>query len=85
MKQYTIEEAYIDNVGIRCFDDGEETGYKIVSNYAIEDFCSDLENNGYTRAYDVQKYEKFVRNAEEYLKWAIEDYENALKHPLIKI
>ena len=27
MKQYTIEEAYTGNVGIRCFEDGKEMDF----------------------------------------------------------
>lgn len=83
MKQYTIEDAYTGNVGIRCYNNGKEVDYEIVNDYNIQGYCSVLENQGYTRAYDVKKYQELVNEAEENLKWAIEDYERALNSPLI--
>lgn len=83
MKQYTVEDAYTGNVGIRCFKDGREIDYEIVNDYNIQGYCFALEKQGYTRAYDVKKYRELLEEAEENLKWAREDYERALNSPLI--
>lgn len=78
MKQYTVEEAYIGNDKITLYDNGKLKSYDIISNYETYYYCKTLERQGYTRAYDVSKYEKEIEEA-------IEQYNMAKENPLIKL
>lgn len=55
MKQYTVEEAYSRNVKITRYTNGKEEYYNILSYWQVEGYCMALEEQGYTRAYDVEK------------------------------
>ena len=83
--QYTIEEAYTDNVSVRKFRDGKEIYYNIVSLYALEGYVEWLENEGYERAYDVDIYKQKLEEAKEIEEEeAHKAYLNAFSHPLMK-
>ena len=82
--QYTIEEAYTDNVSVYKFKDGKKIDYNIVSWYALEGYVELLENEGYERAYDVDTYKQKWEEAKEIEEEAHKAYLNALCHPLMK-
>lgn len=82
--QYTIEEAYTDNVSVCKFKDGKNVDYDIVSNYALEGYLECLENEGYERAYDVDSYKQKWEEAKKLEKAAHTAYINALCHPLME-
>lgn len=77
IKQYTIEDAYIDNTKIKMYEKGKLVGEKIVSNWKLYAYLERLIDEGYQRAYDTKKYEKAVREAKELLLQAEFDLEVA--------
>lgn len=44
--QYTIEQAYTDNVSVCKFKDGKQIDHDIISWYALEGYVECLENGG---------------------------------------
>lgn len=82
--QYTIEEAYTDNVSVHKFKDGKETDYNIISWYALEGYVECLEDEGYERAYDTILYKQRWEEAKKLEEEAHTAYINALCHPLVK-
>lgn len=84
MKQYTVEEAYSRNVKITRYCNGKEEYYNILSDWQVDGYCMALEEQGYTRAYDVEKYEQAMNEAKEAYENAKYIYEEVRKNPLIK-
>lgn len=82
--QYTIEEAYTDNISVCKFKDGKMIDDDIVSWYALEGYIECLENEGYERAYDVDSYKQKWEEAKKLEEEAHTAYINALCHPLMK-
>lgn len=84
MKQYTVEEAYSGNMKITKYSNGKEEHYNIVSDWQVSGYCMALEEQGYTRAYDVEKYEQAMNEAKEAYENAKYLYEKAKKNALIQ-
>jgi 3-hydroxyisobutyrate dehydrogenase-like beta-hydroxyacid dehydrogenase len=70
IKQYTIEEAYIDNTLIKMYEKGKLVDKEIVSNWKLSVYLERLIDEGYQRAFDVKEYEKAVQRAKEALMQA---------------
>lgn len=61
-KQYVIEyNVYLGNDKISQYIDGILEDWTIINNYNTEGYCSALESQGYTHAYDMDKEKKRVR------------------------
>lgn len=84
MKQYTVENAYTDNEKVSLYNDGKLEYYEIMSYWEVEGYCSALNSQGYTKAYDVSRYEKKMLEAKEEYERTASLYERAKKHPLKK-
>lgn len=85
MKQYTVEEAYTGNDKVTLYNNGKLEFYDIMSLYETDGYCNCLKNQGYTRVYDVSKYEKEMKEAKKNYDFAIEQYNMAKENPLIKL
>ena len=70
IKQYTLEEAYMDNTIIRMYKKGKLVEKKIVADWKLYVYLERLRDEGYQRAYDVKEYEKAVQKAKEALMQA---------------
>lgn len=80
--QYTIEDAYSDNVSVCKFKDGKQIDYDIVSWHALAGYVECLENEGYERAYDTILYKQRWEEAKKLEEEAHAAYINALCHQL---
>ena len=68
IKQYVIEyETYSGNDKIYIYIDGVLKYWTIIDNYKTEGYCSALEIQGYTRAYDMDKKKKELDDAKKEL------------------
>ena len=45
------------------YSNGKEESYNIISDWQMDGYCTVLEEQGYTRAYDVEKYEQAMNEA----------------------
>lgn len=84
IKQYVVDSAYSGNDKVETYIDGISTGYSIMSYWTTEGYCNRLEEDGFTKAYDLDKLREDVEKAEEKLRWAKEAYDAALPYALIK-
>ena len=78
-KRYFYREAYIGNTEIILYKDGEVQKTKIVANYALSTYISELEDEGYTFGYPPEELDKLKKAMED----AVEAYERAKKNPII--
>lgn len=84
MKQFIIEEAYLDNYKVSTYINGEFEDYGILASYEVDGYCKHLTKLGYEQAYDISVIEKEVAEAlirYEELKLCLEE---CRKHALIK-
>lgn len=84
IKQYTVSPAYSDNDKVETYIDGVSNGYTIISCWETQGYCRRLEEEGYTKAYDLDELREDVKKAEDALRWANEAYYNAVPYALIK-
>lgn len=84
IKQYTISPAYIGNDKVTRYIDGENVGYKIMSYWESHGYCKALEDEGYTKAYDLDELHKRIEEAEEELRQAQQAYKDAIPFALFK-
>lgn len=82
--QYTIEQAYTDNVSVCKFKDGKMIDEDIISWYKLEGYVECLENEGYERVYDTILYKQRWEEAKKLEEEAHTAYINALCHPLMR-
>lgn len=78
-KRYFYREAYIGNTEIILYKDGKVEKTKIVANYALPTYISELEDEGYTFGYPTEELNKLKKAMED----AVEAYERAKKNPII--
>lgn len=85
VKQYTIEPAYSRNDKITTYVDGVNNGYTIMSEWETPGYCERLEEEGFTRAYDLDKLREKVIEAKEAYELAQRILADASKSPLLKL
>lgn len=83
-KQYVITEAYTDNYKVVQYVDGIYDGGKVVPYYELDGFVSALESMGYEEAFDVDKANVEMLEAKQIYEIALQRYEHAKNHALIK-
>lgn len=83
-KQYAIYPAYTDNSRVDTYIDGDRTGCTIVSCWELPGYCKRLEQEGYTKAYDLDELLEEVVSAKEAYEAAQKAYDEAVPHRLIK-
>lgn len=84
VKQYTVSPAYTGNDKITTYTDGKHEGYSIVSYWETQGYCERLEEEGYTKAYDLDKLLKKMEEAKEEYEMAKRWYKEALPFALVK-
>lgn len=84
MKQYTIKPAYTGNSKIDLYENGKLVSTTIDNDYNLGGHINAIEDMGYERAYDVDEAEKKMLDAKQKYEWALEEYEYAKAHALIK-
>lgn len=83
-KQYVIYPAYTDNSRVDTYVDGTRTGCTIVPYWELSGYCKRLEQEGYTKAYDLDELLEEVVSAKEAYEAAQKAYDDAVPHRLIK-
>ena len=84
IKQYTVSVAYTGNDKVTKYIDGEPINYKIMSYWETDGYCHALENEGYSRAYDLDELLEELINAKEAYELAQRRYDEAFPFRLIK-
>ena len=84
IKQYTVSVAYTGNDKVTKYIDGEPINYKIMSYLETDGYCNALENEGYSRAYDLDELLEELINAKEAYELAQKRYDEAVPFRLIK-
>ena len=84
IKQYTITHAYTDNDKVTTYVDGVSTGYTIMSYWETAGYCSRLEEEGFSKAYDLDELLEEVVNAKEAYERAQRIYDEAVPFALVK-
>ena len=82
-KQYTVEEASINNFAVCTYIDGVLYKRIFMSTCELEGCCRSIEQEGFERAFDVKNAKKRVQVAKYEYALALRDYEIAKKHALI--
>ena len=80
--QYTVEFAYLDNYVVTRYANGERIGSRILAYCELDGYTEYLEDQGYTKAYDVEKVMEEYFEALEQLKTCVARLENAMKNQL---
>ena len=78
-KRYFYRKTYTGNTEIILYKDGEVQETKIVANYALSTYISELGDEGYTFGYPPEELDKLKKAMED----AAEAYECAKKNPII--
>lgn len=78
-KRYFYRKAYMGNTEIILYKDGKVEKTKIVADYALPTYISELEDEGYTFGYPPEELDKLKKAMED----AVEAYERAKKNPII--
>ena len=84
IKQYTVSVAYTDNDKVTKYIDGKPIDYKIMSYWEINGYCNALEDEGYSRAYDLDELLEELISAKEAYELAQKRYNEAVPFRLIK-
>ena len=84
IKQYTVSVVYTDNDKVTKYIDGEPINYKIMSYWETDGYCHALENEGYSRAYDLDELLEELIDAKEAYELAQRRYNKAIPYKLIK-
>ena len=84
IKQYTVEEAYTGNVCIKKYIDGKCIHETIINDYDFPGYQMALEDDGFEQAIDTDKAREDMGRAKETYEDAVEWYEYAKKHALVK-
>lgn len=84
IKQYTVSVAYTDNDKVTKYIDGKPIDYKIMSYWETNGYCNALEDEGYSRAYDLDELLEELISAKEAYELAQKRYDEAIPFRLIK-
>lgn len=84
IKQYTVSVAYTDNDKVTKYIDGKPIDYKIMSYWETNGYCNALEDEGYSRAYDLDELLEELISAKEAYELAQKRYDEAVPFRLIK-
>lgn len=71
-KQYTVENAYEDNVKVTFYVDGNYESYKILSDWKLDGYLQAKQEDGWQKAYSNKEMEKAIdeiASLEESLSW----------------
>ena len=83
IKQYTVKQAYTDNDEVSKYIDGKLESSSIMSYWNTEGYCKALEEQGYTKAYDVSEARGELDIAKQEYEDALEYYNMAKANALI--
>lgn len=83
MKQYVVSYAYAGSTKVSLYEDGKFLFANVIADYALESYLRFLEDDGHTRAFDVQKAQEELDVAREAYTRALEALEAAKASPLI--
>ena len=84
IKQYTVSVVYTDNDKVTKYIDGKPIDYKIMSYWETNGYCNALEDEGYSRAYDLDELLEELISAKEAYELAQKRYNEAVPFRLIK-
>ena len=84
IKQYTISPAYTGNDKVTKYVDGKIIGYEVMSYWETDGYCNALEDEGYSRAYDLDELLEELISAKEAYELAQRRYDEAIPYRLIK-
>lgn len=84
IKQYTVSVAYTDNDKVTKYINGKPIDYKIMSYWETDGYCNALEDEGYSRAYDLDELLEELISAKEAYELAQKRYDEAVPFRLIK-
>ena len=84
IQQHTVRVASTDNDKVTKYIDGEPINYKIMSYRETDGYCNALEDEGYSRAYDLDELLEELINAKEAYEHAQRRYNKAIPYKLIK-
>ena len=84
IKQYTVQPAYTGNDKVTTYIDGISTGYSIMSYWETQGYCNHLEEDGYTKAYDLDELLEEIISAKEAYELAQRRYDEAVPYRLVK-
>ena len=85
MLQYTAELIYKDTYEIIKYENGRQSEQYLVPAYGIAYVQEELENKGYTRAYNLETYKNKRNFYKEKYEQAEKDYQHALQFPIEKV
>ena len=84
VKQYTVRYAYAGNTAFDKYEDGRRVGTRVVSDWEVDCYRNILEQNGYTRAYDMDALKRELDEAKEKYETLLKEYEECKPFALFK-
>lgn len=84
IKQYVISPAYTDNSKVTIYENGVKGSYTIMSDWEVDGYCRRLEEEGYTKAYDLDELMEKLISAKQAYELAQKIYDEAVPYRLIK-
>lgn len=83
IKQYVVQQAYTDNDKVSKYIDGKLENYSIMSYWQTEGYCKALEEQGYSKAYDLSELRKEIETAKQEYEDALEFYNKVKEKALV--
>lgn len=82
-KQYVIRQAYTDNDQVSTYINGKLENYSVISYWQTEGYCKALEEQGYSKAYDLSELRKEIEVAKQEYDDALEFYNKVKEKALV--
>ena len=83
IKQYVVQQAYTDNDKVSKYIDGKLENYSIRSYWQTEGYCKALEEQGYSKAYDLAELREEIKVAKQEYEDALEFYNKVKEKALV--
>lgn len=83
IKQYVVQQAYTDNDKVSKYIDGKLENYSIMSYWQTEGYCNALEEQGYSKAYDLAELREEIKVAKQEYEDALEFYNKVKEKALV--
>lgn len=78
-KEYVIRQAYTDNDEVSTYIDGKLENYSVMSYWQTEGYCKALEEQGYSKAYDLSELRYDLSELRKEIEIAKQEYDDALE------